>query len=128
MTLHLPQYPNGASPAGTWTDLTPVMIGAYRSLRTDAASVQFDDVAVSDVVKYYAAGGTRVAVRKAGAVSYLFGDHPSTALRTGSRQHVGGLQCVYRRDSDAALQAVGRVTRAERRYTHRPQPFVPRCS
>jgi RHS repeat-associated protein len=59
--------------------------GKHRSLRTDAASVQFDDVAVSDVVKYYAAGGTRVAIRKAGAVSYVFGDHlSSTSLTTNA--------------------------------------------
>ena len=93
---------------GTWTDSTPLITGAYLSLRTDSASVQFDDVAVSDVVKYYALGGTRIAMRKAGAVSYLLGDHPSTALRTGSRLDLSGLQCVYQRDSNAALQAMGR--------------------
>ena len=74
---------------GSWTDSTPLITGAYLSLRTDGTTVQFDDVAVSDVVKYYAAGGTRVAVRKAGAVSYLFGDHLGstsvTANASGTR-------------------------------------------
>ena len=36
---------------GSWTDTTPLTTGAYLSLRTDAASVQFDDVAVSDILK-----------------------------------------------------------------------------
>ena len=44
---------------------------------------------VSEVVKYYQAGGQRIALRKNGAVSYLFGDHlGSTALtasETGGR-------------------------------------------
>ena len=41
----------------------------------------FDDVAVSDPIKYYEATGTRVALRKASAASYLFGDHlGSTSL------------------------------------------------
>ncbi|MGB3217757.1 MAG: hypothetical protein WBD79_10165 [Anaerolineae bacterium] len=34
---------------------------------------EFDNLAVSEVVKYYEAGGQRVAMRKNGAVSYLLG-------------------------------------------------------
>ena len=74
---------------GTWTDSTPLTSGAYLSLRTDAASVQFDDVAVSDILKYYEAGGTRVAMRKAGALSYLFGDHLG---RTGLTTNASGVR------------------------------------
>jgi hypothetical protein len=33
---------------GSWTDTTPLTTGAYVSLRTDASTVQFDDIAVSD--------------------------------------------------------------------------------
>ncbi|MFZ1474383.1 MAG: RHS repeat-associated core domain-containing protein, partial [Anaerolineae bacterium] len=44
---------------------------------------------VSEVVKYYQAGGQRIALRKNGAVSYLFGDHLGstsvTADATGVR-------------------------------------------
>jgi RHS repeat-associated protein len=70
---------------GSWIDTTPLTTGAYLSLRTDGSNVQFDDIAVSDVVKYYEAGGTRVAVRKGGAVSYLFGDHlGSTSVTTSA--------------------------------------------
>jgi RHS repeat-associated protein len=70
---------------GSWLDTTPLATGAYLSLRTDASTVQFDDIAVSDVVKYYEASGTRVALRKAGAVSYLFGDHlGSTSVTTNA--------------------------------------------
>ena len=36
---------------GSWADSTPLTTGAYLSLRTDATAAQFDEVAVSDVVK-----------------------------------------------------------------------------
>ncbi|MFZ1708930.1 MAG: RHS repeat-associated core domain-containing protein, partial [Anaerolineae bacterium] len=74
-----------------WTDTTPLLSGSYLSLRTDASNVLFDNLVVSEVVKYYQAGGQRVALRKNGAVSYLFGDHlgstsvtaDATGVRTG---------------------------------------------
>ena len=76
---------------GSWTDTTPLLSGSYLSLRTDASNVLFDNLVVSEVVKYYQAGGQRVALRKNGAVSYLFGDHlgstsvtaDATGVRTG---------------------------------------------
>ncbi len=74
---------------GSWTDTTPLTSGSYLSLRTDSADVRFDDLVVSEVVKYYEIGGQRVAVRKNGAVSYLFGDHLGstsvTANASGTR-------------------------------------------
>jgi RHS repeat-associated protein/uncharacterized repeat protein (TIGR01451 family) len=74
---------------GEWTDTTPLTSGSYLSLRTDSADVRFDDLVVSEVVKYYEIGGQRVAVRKNGAVSYLFGDHLGstsvTANASGTR-------------------------------------------
>jgi hypothetical protein len=58
-------------------------------LGTDSFAVLFDDLVVSEVVKYYEAGGQRVAIRKNGAVSYLFGDHLGstnvTANASGTR-------------------------------------------
>lgn len=70
---------------GSWTDATPLTSGAYVSLRTDATSAQFDDIAVSDISKYYVSGGQRVAVRKNGALSYLLSDHlGSTSVTTSS--------------------------------------------
>ncbi|MFZ2520183.1 MAG: RHS repeat-associated core domain-containing protein, partial [Anaerolineae bacterium] len=76
---------------GSWTDTTPLLSGSYLSLRTDASNVLFDNLVVSEVVKYYQAGGQRIALRKNGAVSYLFGDHlgstsvtaDATGVRTG---------------------------------------------
>jgi RHS repeat-associated protein len=70
---------------GSWTDTTPLTTGSYLSLRTDGANVLFDDLVVSEVVKYYEAGGQRVALRKNGALSYLFGDHlGSTSVTANS--------------------------------------------
>lgn len=46
---------------GSWTDTTPLASGGFLSLRTDGSSVQFDDIAVSEVIKYYYLGGQRVA-------------------------------------------------------------------
>ncbi len=60
---------------GSWTDTTPLTSGSYLSLRTDRADVLFDDLVVAEIIKYYESGGQRVAMRKNGAVSYLFGDH-----------------------------------------------------
>ncbi len=61
---------------GSWTDPTPLTTGEYLSLRTDAANVLFDDIAVSDIVKYYYLGGTRVAMRTGSStLNYLLGDH-----------------------------------------------------
>ena len=69
----------------SWTNTTPLTTGGYLSLRTDGANVLFDDLVVSEVVKYYEAGGQRVAVRKNGALSYLFGDHlGSTSVTANS--------------------------------------------
>jgi hypothetical protein len=68
-----------------WT--TTVYIGAY-----------FEWVSASVTRTYYYAGNTRVAERVGGTVYYLFGDHPSTALRTGSR--LNQRQLPQRRRSD----------------------------
>lgn len=74
---------------GSWTDTTPLPSGSYLSLRTDGANVLFDDLVVAEVIKYYTFGGQRNALRKNGAVSYLFGDHLGstsvTANASGTR-------------------------------------------
>ncbi len=74
---------------GSWTDTTPLTSGSYLSLRTDSADVRFDDLVVSEVTKYYESRGQRVAMRKNGAVSYVFGDHLGstsvTANASGTR-------------------------------------------
>ena len=45
------------------------------------------EVAAGVVKKYYYAGAMRVAENSGGTLYYLLTDHPSTALRTGSRLH-----------------------------------------
>lgn len=104
---------------GSWTDATPLATGAYLSLRTDASSVQFDDIAVADVVKYYELGGTRVAMRKAGAVSYLLGDHlgstnvsaDASGVKTGELRYL-----PY-----GATRYTAGVVPTDRRFTGQPR-------
>ena len=60
---------------------------ARRSARVAATDYPFDhyEVAGTTVRKYYALGGQRVAMRTAGALSYLLTDHlGSTAVTTGA--------------------------------------------
>jgi hypothetical protein len=94
---------------GSWTDATPLTTGTHLALRTDRTRVSFDDVAISGIIKYYQIGGTRVALRKAGAVSYLLGNHPSTALRTGSGQHLSYHEQHRRQDQRTALLRLRRT-------------------
>ncbi len=93
---------------GEWTDTTPLTSGSYLSLRTDSADVRFDDLVVSEVVKYYEIGGQRVAVRKNGAVSYLFGDHLGSTSVTANASGT--------RTGGTVVQAVGRVSRHALRH------------
>lgn len=73
---------------GSWTDATPLPSGGYLSLRTDGSNVLFDDLVVAEVVKYYESGGQRIALRKNGAVSYLFGDHLGSTSVTANASGV----------------------------------------
>ena len=70
---------------GSWTDPSPLSSGSYLALRTDAATVSFDDIEAARFKKYYDAGGQRVAMREAETVSFLLGDHlNSTAVTANS--------------------------------------------
>jgi RHS repeat-associated protein len=79
---------------GSWTDATPLSGGAslFLSLRTDATSAQFDDIAVSDISKYYVSGEQRVGVRNKDGLRYLLTDHlGSTTVTTNGGVRSGEL-------------------------------------